>query len=81
MSELEVWKIHKAEIHPVPDAYGEIIGHTLLGVVELGGKVYRDICIPVFDLDEAYEIKKWCDTKVEPYELEIYETEPENDDD
>lgn len=76
---LEVWKIHKAEIHPVPDSYGEVMGFAILGVVEYGGKVFRDVQIPVFDMDEAYEIKKWCDTKVEPYELEIYETKGEYD--
>jgi len=73
--QFELLKIHRAKIIPVPDEYGEIIGVALIGLVEIEGKLYKVYTVPVADLDEAYEIKKWCDTKVEPYEIEVYEAE------
>lgn len=70
----ETWKIHRAEIVPVPNSDGEIVGVSLIGVVQIADEVFHNHAIPVVDLDEAYDIKKWCDMNIEPYELEIYES-------
>lgn len=65
--------IHKADIHPWEDPDTGIEHSVLVCLTEYNGELYKDVVVPVMSFDEAYEIKKHCDTRIEPYVMEIEE--------
>lgn len=73
-----ICKIHSATL--VPDEELEEEGyHSLLCVAEIDGQVYRNFILVFDDLTVPYAIQKHCQSSVEPYEIELNDTEKEWD--
>ncbi len=69
-----ICRIHSAQLVPDEELDDEGL-HSLLCVVEIDGEVYRNFILVFDDLSAAYKIQTHCQSTVEPYEIDLEETE------
>jgi len=69
-----ICRIHSAQLVPDEELDDEGL-HSLLCVAEIDGEVYRNFILVFDDLSEAYKIQTHCQSTVEPYEIDLEETE------